>query len=98
MRRKVRVYVKSRGAALIRGAATNSEFTVFYFTHRRHQTFARLQDGQTGFWLRPCPWVPGALLQCKATKMVSFVLINSFEIFNITNPCKCVIYQIHGEY
>ena len=28
MRRKVGVYVKSRGAALIRGAATNTEFTV----------------------------------------------------------------------
>ena len=29
MRRKVGVYVKSRGAALIRGAATNTEFTVY---------------------------------------------------------------------
>ena len=28
MRRKVKVYVKSRGVALIRGAATNREFTV----------------------------------------------------------------------
>ena len=28
MQRKVAVYVKSRGAALIRGAATNREFTV----------------------------------------------------------------------
>ena len=28
MRRKVRVYVQSRGAALIRSAATNREFTV----------------------------------------------------------------------
>ena len=38
------------------------------------------------------PGDPGALLQCKATKMVSFVLINSFEMFNITNPCKRVRY------
>ena len=44
------------------------------------------------------PGDPGALLRCKATKMVSFVLINSFEMFNITNPCKCVIYQIHSQY
>ena len=44
------------------------------------------------------PGDPGALLRCEATKMVSFVLINSFEMFSITNPCKCIIYQIHSEY
>ena len=34
MKRKVGVYVKSRGAALIRDAATNREFTVVSFTEQ----------------------------------------------------------------